>query len=64
MTFSLLLFIQISNVKTNSSFRKTNDILTTVLLRAVATGVVTAVVNGLGIVLLYASPTTNLSELP
>jgi len=54
----------VTNAKTNTTFKRTNDILTNILLRAVATGIVNAIINGLGVLFLYAWPLYDLSEFP
>jgi len=58
-----MIFI-VTNAKTNATFRRTNDILTKVLIRAVATGLINAIINGLGLLFLYAWPTFDLAEIP
>jgi len=61
---ALAMVIIVTNAKTNNSFRKTNDLLTKVLIRIVATGVVNAVANGLGVVFINVWPAYDLSEVP
>jgi len=60
---AIAMFFIISNAKTNTSFKKTSDILSKVLIRTVATGAINAFVNCFGIVFLYAWPTFDLSEV-
>jgi len=61
---ALAMVFLISNAKTNAPFRRTSNILTQILIRAVATGVINAIINGLGILLLLKYPAFDLSEVP
>jgi len=54
----------VSSAKTNTSFKRTQDILGKILLRAVATGLATAALNCLEIPLFFVWPNTDLGELP
>jgi len=54
----------LTNARTNTSFRKTNDLVTKILIRAIATGAVNAVVNGLEVLFILHWPENDLSEVP
>lgn len=56
--------ILISNAKTNTTFRKTNDFLSKILVLTVASGLVNAIVNALGIILFLTLRSNNVSEVP
>jgi len=61
---AIAMVLIVTNAKTNTTFRKTNNLLTKILIRVVATGVMNALSNGLGVVFLYAWPLLGLAEVP
>jgi len=61
---AIAMWTLLTNAKTNTTFRQTNDLVTKILIRAIATGALNAVVNGLEVLFLLHWPTNDLSEIP